>query len=172
MREGLFVGHRFDYPVAKAATIAALVQGEARLGPVPQGYAWYAEDVAFMTSGGHFCTVLLAVTIDDGPLGGGGGIAAWDGQGLENEAVNTFTNFSNAPTGLYIPQGHVLHLSASNLVNGNLANNDQVVFTVQTAVHQLDPHYMMSEEDAMQVHDRRERMAAGLNQDAVGATAV
>lgn len=175
MREGLFLNHRLESLAIPTASLNGIVQGQAFLGPVPQGYCWYVENFAAMTVGSTRQNVAIwAVTVDDGPLGGrAGGFPAWDGQGLTMIfGAAVAQSFANAlPT--FLGPGHVLHALVGNLGgNGTLNAGDVVTVTNQIAVHQLDPSYMMSREDARQVLRAHEHPTAELNQDAVGAVAV
>jgi hypothetical protein len=168
MREGLFDHHRRDSQQALAAAVGGQPNAQGVLGPVPEGYAWYVENFAYTVVGAnHTALIDVAVLRDDGPLPAQ---ATWDHQGLvwTGPAAAQIKGSTNNGVAWYAPAGTFLKWSAAP---GTLANGDVVVVTYQIAVHQLDPHFLMSPDDALQVKSAHERMAAELNQDAVGARA-
>jgi hypothetical protein len=169
MREGLFEHHRLD-TVQLPFNASNVVPGLACHQPVPQGYAWYIENLAYLVIGNSHTTVVeFAITPDDTALPAETG---WDGAGL------VWTNGTGAAAlvrgavqpGLpwYVAPGHALHVQAHA---GTAVSGDILAVTFQVAVHSLDVQYMMSPEDTKQLKERHERMAAGLNMDAVGERA-
>lgn len=174
-REGIFEKHRLDSITLTSAAIGGLQQAEGHVGPVPQGYAWYVENFDWLVRGNsHNAQVVAAVTPDDTTLGGTAGFAVWDGMGMVVAPAAAAIGGSSVPAAaFYMGPGHSFHVLA---FGGSLAAGDVIVPTLQIAVHQLDPAFIMSPEDAQQVKERHERMAGagatGLNMDAVGASAV
>lgn len=170
-REGVFEHHRVDSVTMVMASLAGLVQGQAFLGPVPQGYAWYVENFASLVKGNsHTANCWFAATVDDGPLGGPqSGLAAWDGQGLLVPLSAGIANWWSGEPG-YVGPGHVLHVLASAAQGGTVVAGDIVTATVQIAVHQLDPLIFMSPEDQQQAH-QAVHGRVGPNEDADVATA-
>ena len=165
MREGLFDHHRRDF---LTISVPASVLGQAALGPVPEGYAWYVENFAYTVLGNsHTALVDVAITPDGGNLPAQ---ATWDHQGLvwTNPGAAAIRASANNGVAWYAPPGSFIHVVGAN---GTLASGDVIVAQFQVAVHQLDPHYLMAPDDATQVKAARERMAAELNQDAVGPRA-
>lgn len=170
-REGIFEKHRLDSITLVSAAIGGLQQAEGHIGPVPQGYAWYVENFAWLVRGNsHNAQVVVAVTPDDTTLGGSGGLATWDGMGMVVSPVAAATGGGVVPgAAFYMGPGHSLHVLA---FGGSLAGGDVIVPTAQIAVHQLDPSWMMSREDARQVLEAREHVGAELARSAVGGRAV
>lgn len=167
MREGLFEHHRLDPVTLVAATLGAGPVAQGILGPVPQGYTWYIESVAFSVAGAnHTAEYNMAVTVDDPPLPAS---AVWDRAGLELVIPAAIRGSSPPGIAWYAQAGHFIR---HYLSGGTLAAGDVVTVTTQIAVHQLDPHFLMSPEDAAQVKSAHERMSAELNMDAVGQRAV
>jgi hypothetical protein len=167
MREGLFDHHRLDPLTMVAAAVGGAPVAQAFIGPVPQGYAWYVENIGFAVAGDtHTAELDVAVLVDDGASLG---TAAWDRAGMVAGSFTAAKRGTIQPgIAIYVPAGHVVRFYA---VPGTLANGDAVTVTCQSAVHQLDPHFIMSPDDALQVKSAHERMSAELNQDAVGARA-
>lgn len=169
MREGLFDHHRLD-SIQLAFNASNVVPGVACHPVVPQGYAWYIENLAYAVLGNSHTTVVeFAVTPDDTALPAE---STWDNAGL------IWTNGTGAAALVrgsvqpgcpwYVGPGHALHVQAHA---GTAVSGDVLAVTFQVAVHQLDPHYIMSPDDALQVKAAHERMSAELNQDAVGPRA-
>ena len=167
MREGLFDHHRVDSVTITVQNVGGLVQGEKILGPVPEGYAWYVENLAHVVKGNNRSAVVWwVVTVDDGALGGPAGLVNFDGQGQAAAVGGLAGNyFCAAP--IYVGPGHVLHALASAAQGSSVQAGDQVTATAQIAVHQLDPQWMMSPEDRRQVLESHQRRGAELAQVAV-----
>lgn len=167
MREGLFVNHRHDLIPMVAAAVGGAPIAQGILPPIPQGYCWYLESIGWAVGGNsHTAELNVAVVADDGPLPG---IAAWDRAGLVALGAAATRGVLAPSLAIYAGPGQVPHFY---LAPGTLANGDSAVVSVQSAVHQLDPHFLMSPEDTAQVKAAHERMAAELNMDAVGRRAV
>jgi hypothetical protein len=164
MREGLFDHHRLENLALVAAGGTPIAQ--AVLGPVPEGYAWYLEQAAYTVVGNsHTAAIDLAVTPDGGALPAQ---ATWDHQGLVWTTAAAVRGSMQTGLAIYLGPGHFLHVYLSG---GTLAAGDAATVTLQVAVHQLDPHFLMSPDDTVQVKEAHERMAAELNMDAVGERA-
>jgi hypothetical protein len=162
MRQGLFDHHRLDLlPLTAVATGGAPI-AQGFLGPVPQGYCWYVENVGWAVGGNsHTAELNVAIVADDGPLPG---ITAWDRAGLVGLAAAATRGVISPALPWFAGAGHVPHFY---LAPGSLANGDTVVVTVQIAVHQIDPQFIMSPEDALQVREAHERLGAELARSAV-----
>lgn len=170
LREGFFEKHRLDSITLVSAAISALQQAEGHIGPVPQGYAWYVENFDWLVRGNsHNAQVVAAITTDDTTLGGVGGFATWDGMGMVVAPVAAAIGGSSVPAAaFYMGPGHSFHVLA---FGGSLAAGDVIVPTLQIAVHQLNPHFIQSPDDQVQVQRAHERLGAELNMDAVGGRA-
>lgn len=161
-REGIFEKHRLDtlYSSFVAGNVAQL-----QFGPVPQGYAWYVENFAFVVLGNSHTTIAeVAITPDDTQLPAE---ASWDNDGLVWGSPGvTAARFATVQPGVawYMGPGHWLHLSAHG---GTAVAGDVLSATAQIAVHQLDPDFIMSPEDAKQLRAAHEHLAAELAHSAV-----
>jgi hypothetical protein len=152
-REGVFVRHRLDTLALLAAGGTPLAQGV--IGPVPEGYCWYIEAIGFSVVGNsHTAVPLVAVTPDGGPLPAA---ASWDGQGLvwTPSGVAAVRGSENAGHALYVGPGRFAH---AVLLPGTLAAGDAATFTFQVAVHELNPRFLMSREEADLVREAHERL--------------
>lgn len=133
-REGIFESHRLDPVTVLAAAVGGSPQAEAKLGPVPQGYAWYLENVAYsITGSSHTAALDLVITPDDTSQPAN---AVWDHAGLVWTTPAAVRGFSGPGAAYYAGPGHWIHAVASG---GTLANGDVLTVTFQVAVHQLDP---------------------------------
>ncbi len=153
MREGLFDHHRLD-TFAMVAAGGTPVAQKAWVGPA-EGYCWYIEVAAFCVVGNsHNALFDLAVTPDQGDLPTQ---ALWDHQGLAwTVRTATIAASRDNAAAIYVPPSHFIRAYASG---GSLAAADAVTVTLQVAVHQLDPQYMMSPEDRSAVRAAHERLA-------------
>src|SRR5215469_4969627 len=167
LREGLFDHHRRDSIPLLVAAAGGQPLAQALYGPVPEGYAWYIELAGFLVVGNsHTAAAILAASPDNTNVPS---LAAWDGAGLQAQVPAATSGAWSLPLPMYLGPGHWARVL---LAGGTLANGDAATATFQTAVHQLDPRYMMSPEDTAQVKRAHERAEAELNLDAVGQRAV
>lgn len=151
LRQGLFDHHRLEPLALVAAGATPTAQGV--LGPVPEGYAWYLEQVAYTVAGNsHTAAMDLAVAVDGGPLPAQ---ASWDHAGLVWTTAAAVRASMNPGLAIFVPPGHFVH---AYLSGGTLAAGDTAVVTFQVAVHQLDPRFVMSPEDARAVAESHERL--------------
>lgn len=152
MREGLFDHHRLD-------TISLLAgagnTAQRNLGPAPEGYCWYLEQIGFCVVGASHTAILdVAVLPDQGDLPTQ---ALWDHQGLVwRSGAAAVAGSLNPGLAIYVPPSHFVH---AYLSGGTLASGDAATVTFQLAVHQLDPHYLMSPEDRDAVRAAHQRLA-------------
>lgn len=160
LREGMFDHHRLDAVSAVAAGGTPLAQ--LSLGPVPQGYVWYIENIAFSVLGNaHTAAVDVAITPDDVVLPAQ---ASWDHAGLVWTLAAAIRGSVQPGLPFYAQAGHFVHLVAAG---GTLAAADVVVATFQVAVHQLNPAAFMSPEDRQAVRAAHEHPNSGLVESAV-----
>lgn len=161
LREGLFDHHRLDPRLMTAAGGTPTAQDA--LGPVPEGYAWYIENIAWSVVGNsHNALLDFAVTVDNGQLPTQ---ALWDHAGL----IATFTSAAirgALQPGLpfYVPPNHFIRAYAAG---GSLAAGDVVAVTYQIAVHQLNPRQMMSPDDIAQARAAHQHPTAEVSETAV-----
>lgn len=160
LRRGLYDHTRRD-PFQGVAD--ATPQVIAALGlPVPEGYVWYLENLAWSVLGNsHTAVVDFAVLADNGKLPAQ---AAWDHAGLVDTFGAAIRGARNYASALEIPSGHYLVAYGSG---GTLAQGDALVVTAQLAVHQLDPHLLMSSQDREAVRAAHEHAQTGLVETAV-----
>lgn len=155
-REGVFDHTRRDNVsgIAAGGTPIAVVA----FGPASEGYCWYLENVGWSVVGNsHNALLDLAVTPDQLNVSPPAQ-AAWDHAGL----VDTFTTAAvrgsrNYPSALKIPAGHFL---IAYFAGGSIAAGDAVTLSLQVAVHELNPRYLMSPEDQERVRREHENEPA------------
>ena len=160
LREGLFDHHRLDSRLFSAA--GGTPTGQDALGPVPEGYAWYLENLAFSVVGNsHTAALDFAVTPDNGALPSQ---AAWDHAGLVATFAAAIRNALQPGLAIYVPPNHFLRAYAAG---GTLAAGDVVAVTYQIAVHQLNPRQMMSPDDIAQARAAHQHPTAEVTETAV-----
>lgn len=153
LREGIFDHHRLEVLLATAAGGTPIAQ--TVLGPVPEGYAWYLEQVAYTIVGNNHTAALdVAVTPDGGTLPAQ---ATWDHQGLVWTLAAAVRGSMQPGIAVYVAPGHFAHFYASG---GTLAASDVLSVTCQVAAHQLDPHYLMTPEDRRAIAASHEHQVA------------
>src|SRR6185437_6037592 len=122
---------------------------------------WYLEDYGFgLVGGAHTAEVILALSPDNGNLPS---IAAWDAWGIFEDTPAASRGSRNFAAAIKIPEGSYVRALATG---GTLAAADVVTVTFQLAVHQLNPSFLMSEEDRRQVLAAHERTGAPLAETA------
>lgn len=152
-REGVFKSHRQELLLTTAAGGTPTAQGV--IGPVPEGFCWYLEVVAFTVIGNsHTASFDLAVTPDNGSLPAQ---ASWDHQGLVWTLGAAVRGSENAGHAIYVPPSHFVHAYFSG---GTLAAADVCSATFQVAVHELNPRWLQSKEEVERELASHERYPA------------
>lgn len=160
-RQGVFTHHSTEPYIRAVAN--ATPEAQAFYGPCPLGYCWYVESATYHISA-HTAVAELAISPEGklpAPLSSWDraqrewwfGAAAVDGQAAIGEA-------------LFVPPGYYL---VAAFAGGTLAQNDVCVMSFQIAEHELNPRYLMSEEEIEQVRKAHEHPTAPLAQVATAS---
>jgi hypothetical protein len=123
-------------------------------GPVPQGYEWYVEIVAYSVTGNsHTAAFDLAVGPDNGDLPAQ---ATWDHAGMVWTSPALVRNSENTGPPFFMDVGEFIHAYASG---GTLAAADVVVVTYQIAVYEKEPLWgLLTPEERAELAADRERL--------------
>lgn len=151
MRMGVFDHTRPAEPksgTANASGVASLFYG-----PCPEGYGWYIERISVhcptAAAVAHVCVALT-------PL------SAVDYGSRMDFTTGGADSIADESTAIYVPAGYSL-----SIIWTAATSADVCTASVQYAVHQLDPRYMMSPEDMREVQAAHEHPKSPLTHPAV-----
>lgn len=139
MRAGFF-DHHEPLQTISVSALNASGNGQGFLGPVPQGYCWYIENVTMRVPNQGVLDMIISPT-QKVPAG-----TAWDFSGRFDLFAAATDDARNYASPIYVGPG--MYIVAS--VTGG-TQNDTPTISLQIAVHQLNPAFMTSPEDARQI---------------------